>query len=184
MKLKNQIICIARKYQIKMSDGTEIEIDSNKPFDEYETEELLKKDKELQYFLNNFNITGIRNIKSSSNEDKNEEKENKIDDSKKENTKIDKDKINENYLNPEQRLNILLKTKDEFTIRDYQKLIQENGYKISYITARSDIEKALNRRKIKFLNKEGKKAVKYKVLENKSEMDAINIKKEVDNITL
>lgn len=163
----NIVTCIKRIYNIQMPNGIKMNVESEKPLSGTTTAKLLEDDSEISTFLENVKILDIKvhnkNVSVCRNTSHNKKPIKKL----KKNAKLKKGvklkdekillediaprKTNvrpENRLTPCDRINMMINMEGEFTRLDYQKLIEDKGYKMSNFMGYGDIEDAIMLKRI------------------------------------
>lgn len=154
--MKNMVTCTKRTYNIQTSDGVQIEVESKRTLSDEITAMLLKDDKDIGSFLDNCNIVNIDFVdkKTSLYKNRRDKKLKKRLSKKHIAKKVEKDKEktindrdtqsdNECPLSPYDRINMMIKMEGEFTRLDYQKFMEEKGYKMSDFMGHEDIKDAI-----------------------------------------
>ena len=151
----NIVTCIKRVYQIQMSNGIKMEVESEKPLSGATTAKLLEEDIVINEFFKHHKILGIRQIIRTAGPQKTDIKPPMI---------IGKD----GTLNPRQRLNQLLTMAGEFTRADYIKFLFDScQYKLNKWTSHNDMKDALDLHKIELVdNRKGRDGWKYRVVDS------------------
>ena len=184
----NIVQCIKRTYRIQMPNGIKMEVESEKPLSGVITAKLLEEDNDISSFLENVKILDV-NIprektavfkKSSKKKPKKKLKREKIallkkakyrdlDIVPKEQEINSEDKTSEksgNKKTPCDRINMMITMEGEFTRLDYQKFMEDKGYKMSDFIGHGDIEDAvLLKRIVTTGEKIGKGRKKYRIID-------------------
>ncbi len=182
----NIVTCIKRIYNIQMPNGIKMDVESEKPLSDATTAKLLEDDSEIGIFLENIKILDI-NIpqeKMVAHSNKKLKKRAKLKIEKRSKLKIEKrsklkrekrDLLEKktgdndrsvNRLNPPDRVNMMITMGGEFTRIDYQKFMEDKGYKMSDFMGYGDIEDALMlKRIVPTGEKIGKGRKKYRIID-------------------
>lgn len=184
----NIVTCTKRIYQIQMSNGIKMEVESEKPLGGATTAKLLEDDSDIGLFLENIKILGVKAPKErvavhkkSSHKKKKPKKKlkksviqkkarrNKLDLVPKEQEISSEDTTPENSesrLTHCDRINMMITMEGEFTRLDYQKFVEDKGHKISDFMGHGDIEDAvLLKRIVPTGEKIGKGQKKYRIID-------------------
>lgn len=180
----NIITCVKRIYNIQMSSGIKMEVESEKPLSGVTTAKLLEDDCDIGAFLENIKILDVKvpqekavvhRKTSYKKPGKKLSKKAKL--KKKVREKIEREGLDStqkgsadiqsgNRLNPCDRINSMITMEGEFTRLDYQKFMEDKGYKISNFMGHGDIEDAvLLKRILPTGEKIGKGRKKYRVID-------------------
>jgi hypothetical protein len=177
------IECVKRIYKIQTPDGIKIEVESNeRPLSGVMTAKLLQEDGEISSFFEKCKIIGIEKLE----EEKKEERiKRKIKIKKKYGKyghKKPKKELEIEVIEPAEmkeieepkhvqlapcdRINMMIKMEGEFTRLDYQKVMEDSGYRMSNFMGYGDMEDAVFLRKIEHTGEKiGKGLRKYKVID-------------------
>ena len=176
----NIVTCIKRIYNIQMSNGIKMEVESEKPLSGVTTAKLLEDDSEISTFLENVKILDIkvprekvvvhRNTSYKKNPGKKLKKSAKL---KKENRSLERDIApgetdiqSKNRLTPCDRINMMITMEGEFARLDYQKFIEDKGHKMSDFMGHGDIEDAVLLKRIAPTgDKIGRGCKKYRIID-------------------
>ncbi len=191
----NIVTCIKRIYNIQMSNGIKMEVESEKPLSGVTTAKLLEDDSDISTFLENVKILDIkvpqekavayRNTSYKKKPDKKLKKKAKLKKGAKlkksaklkkekrtldrEITPVDADIQSGNRLNrltPCDRINMMISMDGEFTRLDYQKFMEDKGYKMSNFMGYGDIEDAVMLKRIAPTGEKiGKGRKKYRIID-------------------
>lgn len=164
----NIITCVKRIYNIQMPNGIKMEVESEKPLSGASPAKLLEDDCDISSFLENIKILDVMMP-----QEKGEVVHRRTSYKKTPSKKLIKAKLKKkallkkieregldstqqrdadaqsgNRLNPCDRINIMIAMQGEFTRLDYQKFMEEKGYKMSNFMGHGDIEDAIMLKRI------------------------------------
>lgn len=135
-------ICTKRTYNIQMTNGAVMEVESDKPLSETMTAKLLEEDSIIGTFIDNINILSVRiNAKNLSRRKRSNVKRKNL--AKVKNSRKVSGEKSKNILTPSERINTMITMEGEFTRLDYQKFLEDKGHTISDFVGHSDIESAV-----------------------------------------
>lgn len=176
----NIVTCIKRIYNIQMPNGIKMEVESEKPLSGATTAKLLEDDSEISTFLENIKILDVkvpnekmivhRNTSYKKRPGKKLKKGAKL---KKKKRTLERDISPQetdaqsgNRLTPCDRINMMITMEGEFTRLDYQKFMEDKGYKMSNFMGYGDIEDAVMLKRITPTGEKiGKGRKKYRVMD-------------------
>lgn len=182
----NIVTCIKRIYNIQMPNGIKMEVESEKPLSGATTAKLLEDDNEISTFLENIKILDVKISKEKAIIRRNTSYNNKPNKKlkkgakprngtifKKKNINLDrkiapgdKNVQSENRLTPCDRINMMITMDREFTRLEYQKFIEDKGYKMSNFMGYGDIEDAVLLKRISPTGEKiGRGRKKYRIMD-------------------
>jgi len=182
----NIVTCIKRIYNIQMQNGIKMEVESEKPLSGVTTAKLLEDDSEISTFLENIKILDIKvprentvvhrntpykkkhgkKLKKSAKLKKNAKLKNEKRALDRDMSPAETDIPSGNRLAPCGRINTMITMEGEFTRLDYQKFMEDKGYKMSDFMGHGDIEDAVLLKRIASTgNKIGKGRKKYRIID-------------------
>lgn len=183
----NIVICTKRTYQIQMSNGIKMDVESEKPLSGATTAKLLEDDNDIGSFLENIKILDVKApkervtiLKKSSYKKRLKKKLKKSATQKKmrrsvldlvpKEQEIDQEgtasEKSESRLTPCDRINIMITMEGEFTRLDYQKFMEDKGHKMSDFMGHGDIEEAVLLKRIAPTGEKiGKGQKRYRIID-------------------
>ncbi len=183
----NIVTCIKRIYNIQMSNGIKMEVESEKPLRGVTTAKLLEDDSDISSFLENVKILDIKVPQEKVIAHRKTSYKKKPSKKLKKNAKLKKKAIiekieregldfthnqqgtnvqSENRLTPYDRINVMITMEGEFTRLDYQKFMEDKGHKMSDFMGHGDIEDAVLLKRIAPTgDKIGKGRKKYRIID-------------------
>ena len=150
-----------------MPNGIKMEVESEKPLSGATTMMLLKDDSDIGSFLENVKILDVKipnemtivNRKARMSSKKKRRK-------KQEDIAGPVDVQSENKIAPCDRINMMTTIQGEFTRLDYQKFMEDKGYKITDFMGHGDIEDAIMLKRIAPTGEKiGKGRRKYRIID-------------------
>lgn len=176
----NIVTCIKRIYNIQMPNGIKMEVESEKPLSGATTAKLLEDDSEISTFLENVKILDVKVPNEKVSIHRNTSYKKKPGKKLKKGAKLKKKKRtlereispgetdvqSGNRLNPCDRINMMITMEGEFTRLDYQKFMEDKGYKMSNFMGYGDIEDAVMLKRIVTTGEKiGKGRKKYRIID-------------------
>src|SRR3990167_10575350 len=186
----NIVTCIKRIYNIQMSNGIKMEVESEKPLSGATTAKLLEDDSDISSFLENVKILDVKvpneKVVVHRKKKKNSKKLKTKAKLKREKRDLLKkiehdgpdlthsqprggdigDIQSENRLTPCDRINMMITMEGDFTRLDYQKFMEDKGHEMSDFMGHGDIEDAVMLKRISPTGEKiGKGRKKYRIID-------------------